>query len=155
MKIGDKLPAVELLLTNNQQIPLQEYPHDLLLLFFYPKANTPGCTQEGKDFRDLYPQFQSLSCAILGASRDGIKAQQNFKKKYDFPFELIADKSETLCNAFDVIKEKTLFGRLGFGIERSSFLFKQGILIHQWRKVKVKNHAQAVLDIIKTEQTHE
>jgi peroxiredoxin Q/BCP len=150
IKTNNKLPKLELLLTNGETVSLQDYQQNPLVIFFYPRANTPGCTQEGKDFRDLYAEFQKYHCQILGASRDGLKAQQNFKNKYEFPFELISDKSETVCKAFNVIKEKSLFGRLGFGVERSTFLFNnQGVLIQEWRKVKVKEHAKIVLNNLK------
>lgn len=146
MKIDTPLPTLSVTATNNQEINLQNYNDKTLILYFYPRASTPGCTIESKDFRDLYQQFQDLDCHILGVSRDGIKAQENFKAKHQFPFDLLSDKDEKVCQYFGVIKEKKLFGKIGLGIERSTFLFDQGLLKMKWRKVKVKGHAQAVLD---------
>ena len=111
-----------------------------------PKANTPGCTQEGQDFRDAHGAFSARDTRILGASRDGLKAQENFQTKHSFPFELISDKEEALCKLFDVIKLKKMYGKESLGVERSTFLIdKEGVLRREWRKVKVKGHADEVL----------
>jgi peroxiredoxin Q/BCP len=116
------------------------------VIYFYPKDSTPGCTIEGHNFRDLYPQFQEYNTEIFGVSRDSIKSHDKFKDKHDFPFELIADVEEQLCNSFDVIKQKSMFGKKVRGISRSTFLFdSKGKLIKEWRAVKVKGHAEEVL----------
>jgi peroxiredoxin Q/BCP len=125
-----------------------------LVLYFYPKASTPGCTQEGQDFRDAAGDFAALNTLVLGASRDGLKAQENFKAKQGFPFDLVADTDEALCRLFDVIRLKKLYGRESLGVERSTFLIDgQGILRREWRKVQVKGHVQEVLEAARELQT--
>ena len=119
------------------------------LLYFYPRDNTPGCTSEGEDFRDNYKFFQKKNTLIFGVSKDSVKSHENFKEKFNFPFELISDPDEKICNIFDVIKEKSMYGKKYMGIERSTFLIDaQGKLIQEWRKVKVKGHAEDVLNSI-------
>jgi len=147
-QLGEKVRDFELLLTGNKRRHLSDYLSDgWLVLYFYPRASTPGCTQEGLDFSALYPKFREAGSDILGCSRDSLKRQENFKAKYGFPFDLIADTEETLCRYFDVIKEKTLYGKKHMGIERSTFIIDpDGILRHEWRKVKVKGHAGEVLE---------
>ena len=146
-QIGDRVPEFELPATDGKTISLNELRGRNVLLYFYPKASTPGCTQEGQDFRDLHDQFQAANTVILGASRDGIKAQENFKAKHGFPFDLLSDKDETLCNLFGVIKEKNMYGKKVMGIERSTFLIDaEGVLRREWRGVKVKGHAQEALE---------
>ena len=145
--IGEPIPDIELPATGGSDLKLSDYRGRNLVLFFYPKASTPGCTQEGKDFRDAIEQFHALNTDILGASRDGIKAQENFKTKQAFPYELLSDKEEALCKLFDVIKLKKMYGRESLGIERSTFLIDaEGILRKEWRKVKVKGHVAEVLE---------
>ncbi|KAB7628308.1 peroxiredoxin [Alkalilimnicola sp. S0819] len=147
LETGQPVPDFEVPATGEQSIRLSELRGRKVVLFFYPKASTPGCTQEGQDFRDLYPQFQAANTEILGISRDGVKAQENFKAKQDFPYPLLSDKAETVCGLFDVIREKNMYGRKVMGIERSTFLIdEEGRLLEAWRKVKVKGHAQAVLE---------
>jgi peroxiredoxin Q/BCP len=147
IEIGQPVPDLELHATGGRTLRLQELRGGPLVLFFYPKASTPGCTQEGQDFRDAMPAFAALDTAVLGASRDGIKAQENFKAKHGFPFELVSDPEEMLCRAFDVIKLKKLYGRESLGVERSTFLIDaEGILRREWRKVKVKGHVAEVLE---------
>lgn len=117
-----------------------------IVIYFYPKDNTPGCTTEGQNFRDLYPQFQQANTVIFGVSRESLKSHENFKAKQSFPFELISDPDEQLCKLFDVIKLKKLYGKEYMGIERSTFLIdKEGVLRQEWRKVKVDGHAEEVL----------
>lgn len=117
-----------------------------VVLYFYPKDNTPGCTTEGQDFRDLYDQFQQANTVVFGVSRDSLKSHENFKTKQCFPFDLISDPDEALCKLFDVIKLKKLYGKEYMGIERSTFLLdKKSVLRHEWRQVKVAGHAQEVL----------
>lgn len=150
IEIGKKIPDVEILLTGNKTRRLSDYQGKWLVLYFYPKASTPGCTREGLDFKDAIYKFRRQSTVILGASRDSLKAQENFKAKQGFPFDLVSDKEETLCQAFDVIKMKNMYGRQVRGIERSTFLIDdRGILRHEWRGVKVKGHVEDVLETLK------
>ena len=144
--IGDAIPDIELQATGGKTLKLSEFRGKHLVLFFYPKASTPGCTQEGQDFRDAANAFAAANTLILGVSRDGLKAQENFKTKQSFPFDLLSDKDETLCKAFDVIKLKKLYGKESLGIERSTFLIDAGgVLRQQWRQVKVQGHVAEVL----------
>ena len=147
--IGDALPSASVT-TNTGSFDLAEYASKPLLLYFYPKDNTPGCTIESQDFRDLYSEFQNRGAEIFGVSRDSIKSHQNFCDKFALPFPLISDADESLCNAFGVIKQMKNYGKEYIGIERSSFLFDcQGKLAQQWRKVKVAGHASLVLEALK------
>ena len=144
--IGETIPDIELPATGEKSVKLSDYRGKNLVLYFYPKASTPGCTQEGQDFRDAADAFAAADTQILGASRDGIKAQENFKAKQSFPFDLLSDKDETLCKAFDVIKMKKMYGKESLGVERSTFLIDaEGVLREEWRGVKVKDHVAAVL----------
>ncbi len=121
------------------------------VLYFYPKDNTPGCTNEGLQFRDLHAQFVKAHCAIYGVSRDSLKSHENFKAKMSFPFDLLSDLDEVACKAFDVIKMKNMYGKKVRGIERSTFVVDaKGIVRREWRGVKVPGHAQEVLELIKT-----
>lgn len=129
-------------------------PDDLLgqwtVIYFYPKDNTPGCTTEGQDFARLAPDFDALGARILGVSRDGLKSHANFRAKFDFPFDLVSDKDEAMCKAFDVIKLKKLYGKEYMGVDRSTFLIDpQGVVRAEWRGVKVAGHAEAVLARLK------
>jgi peroxiredoxin Q/BCP len=133
--------------TGNKIIHLSDYRGKNLILYFYPRDNTPGCTQEGKDFRDSIDKFNTLNSIILGVSRDSIRVHENFKSKQNFPFDLLSDKDENLCKLFNVIKMKNMYGKQVQGIERSTFLIdSNGVLKYEWRKVKVKTHVQEVLD---------
>ena len=128
---------------------LSDHAGRRVVLYFYPKDNTPGCTTEGRDFAALQPKFRKLGADILGVSRDSARSHQNFCDKQGFGFELVSDPDETLCNAFGVIKEKQLYGRKYIGIERSTFLLgPDGRVVQEWRGVKVPGHAQAVLDAL-------
>ncbi len=148
--IDRPIPPFEAQATSGRTISDQDLRGRWAVLYFYPRDNTPGCTNEAKDFRDLHPQFQELGAQIFGVSRDSLKSHENFKAKLELPFELISDPDETLCRLFDVIKEKNMYGRKVMGIERSTFLIDpQGILRREWRKVKVPGHAQAVLDALR------
>ncbi len=148
--IGKKAPAFSLPATGEQTIALKDLKGRNLVLYFYPKDSTPGCTTEGQNFRDLYADFQQHNTEILGVSRDSIKRHENFKAKQSFPFELLCDEEEVLCHLFDVIKEKKLYGKTYMGIERSTFLIDAtGVLRQEWRKVKVKGHVAEVLEAVK------
>ncbi|MGD8557269.1 MAG: peroxiredoxin [Chromatiales bacterium] len=150
VKPGKKIPDIELHITGDKTVNLSDYAGKPLVLYFYPKASTPGCTREGLDFSAAINKFRRQSCAILGASRDSLKAQENFKSKQDFPFDLVSDKEEALCNLFDVIKMKNMYGKQVRGIERSTFLIdKEGKLAREWRGVKVPGHVDEVLDAVK------
>jgi thioredoxin-dependent peroxiredoxin len=150
MKIGDKLPRLKLPATGGKDIALADCKGRILVVYFYPKDNTPGCTQEGTDFRDLYPDFRKAGAEVLGISRDSVRSHENFAAKYKFPFPLLSDADEAACKAFDVIREKSLYGRKYMGVDRSTFLFdKAGVLRREWREVKVKGHAQEVLEAAK------
>ena len=121
-----------------------------VVLYFYPKDNTPGCTAEGSDFRDLYEEFKRAGSEIFGISRDSLKSHENFKRKMRLPFELLSDPSEALCKQFGVMKEKWMYGKKVRGIERSTFVLDdQGKLAREWRGVKVPGHAQEVLNFVK------
>ena len=123
----------------------------LLVLYFYPKDNTPGCTTEGLQFRELHPQFRKLGGGIYGISRDSLRSHEGFKAKHGFPFELLADTEETACNRFGVIKMKNMYGKQVRGIERSTFVVdRHGAVLREWRGVKVPGHVQEVLDFAKT-----
>ena len=138
------------LATRGRTIRLRELRGQAVVLYFYPKDATPGCTTEGQDFRDLHSRFRRRKAVVLGVSRDSLTAHEKFRDKQGFPFDLISDPDEKLCRKFDVIREKTLYGRKFLGIERSTFLIDaDGKLRNEWRKVKVKGHAAEVLDAVK------
>jgi peroxiredoxin Q/BCP len=121
-----------------------------LVLYFYPRDNTPGCTQQGADFRDQYQAFEKANCRIYGVSRDSLKSHEGFKARMKFPFELLADEDESVCKLFDVIKMKNMYGRKVRGIVRSTFVVDgRGVLAREWRGVKVPGHVQEVLNFVK------
>ncbi|KTC65712.1 bacterioferritin comigratory protein (plasmid) [Legionella adelaidensis] len=137
------------LATSGIEKSLEDYRGHWVILYFYPKDSTPGCTLEGQGFRDNYEAFKKHNAVILGVSRDSLKSHENFKSKQQFPFELISDKEETLCQNFDVIKMKSMYGKQVRGIERSTFLIDpQGSIQKEWRKVSVKGHAEEVLNTL-------
>lgn len=132
--------------TSGQQVSLSALKGQQVVIYFYPKDSTPGCTTEGQDFRDQHAAFQAANTVVFGVSRDSMKSHENFKCKQAFPFELISDKDETLCQLFDVIKLKKLYGKEYLGIDRSTFLIDaQGVLRQEWRGVKVPGHVDEVL----------
>jgi len=133
--------------TNETTVNLQALKGKNVVIYFYPKDNTPGCTTEGQDFRDNHAAFEAANTVIFGVSRDSLRVHTNFKAKHEFPFELISDPEEALCKHFDVIKLKKNYGREYMGIERSTFLINaEGVLVQEWRKVKVKGHVAEVLE---------
>lgn len=144
-------PHFELPATGGKSLSLSRAKGKPLVLYFYPKDNTPGCTSEGQQFRDLHPEFEKLGCAVYGISRDSLKSHESFKAKMGFPFELLSDADETACKLFDVIKMKNMYGRKVRGIERSTFAIDaKGVVRREWRGVKVPAHAQEVLEFVKT-----
>lgn len=122
-----------------------------LVIYFYPKDNTPGCTLESVQFRDLYPEFRRAGCEVVGISRDSMKSHENFKAKFTLPFALLSDADETVCNLFGVMKQKMMYGKQVRGIERSTFVLdRDGTLRHAWRGLKADGHAAEVLEFVKT-----
>ncbi len=141
----------ELPATSDLTFKLSDYLGKNVIIYFYPKDSTPGCTTQGAQFRDFYHEFQATDTEIFGISRDSLKSHENFKAKFSFPFELLSDTEELACNLFDVIKMKNMYGKQVRGIERSTFIIdKKGVLIHEWRKVRVKGHVEEVLTFMKT-----
>lgn len=150
VKVGKKVPDFTLPATGDQDIALSAFSGKNVVLYFYPKDSTSGCTTEGQNFRDKIATFRRRKTAILGVSRDSIRSHENFKKKQAFPFELLSDADEKLCKLFDVIKEKNMYSRKVMGIERSTFLIDdKGVLRREWRKVKVPGHVDEVLEAVK------
>lgn len=148
--VGKKVPAFTVAATGDQKIRLSDLRGGPVVLYFYPKDDTPGCTLEGQDFRANHARFRKLGATILGVSRDTVTSHEKFKAKFKFPFELLSDSDEKLCALFDVIKEKNMYGKKVFGIERSTFLIdKDGVLAKEWRKVKVEGHVDEVLEAVK------
>ena len=148
--IGKKVADFTLPATGEQEIALSDHLGKNVVVYFYPKDSTPGCTTEGQDFRDKIHTFRRRNTVILGISRDSVKSHENFKAKQQFPFDLLSDADEKACKLFDVIKEKNMYGRKVMGIERSTFLIDdKGVLRREWRKVKVKGHVDEVLEAIR------
>ena len=155
VKIDEKIKDYDILLTGNKQAKLSDYQGKFLVLYFYPKASTPGCTTESCDFTELFPQFSESNANILGISIDSLKRQENFKAKYNFAFDLIADIEEKVCHYFGVIQEKKNFGKTYMGIVRSTFVIDaNGMLIKEWRNLRVKGHAQAVYEFIQSKNVN-
>lgn len=151
VSINKKIPAFSLPATGEQSISLASLKGSNVVIYFYPKDSTPGCTREGQDFRDNQAKFKRQNTIILGVSRDSLKSHENFKAKQGFKFELLSDNEEVLCKLFDVIKMKNMYGKKVRGIERSTFLLDdKGILRQEWRKVKIDGHIDEVLDAVKT-----
>ena len=144
------LPSFSAAATSDQQIDSAELIGQPLILYFYPKDSTPGCTRESVEFGAVYPELQSLGVKIFGISRDSLRSHENFRRKQELPFELISDADEALCKAFDVIHEKNMYGRKVMGIARSTFLFdSQGQLVREWRKLKVPGHVDEVMSAVR------
>lgn len=149
LEVGDKVPDLKLPASGGKEINLKDYKGRNLVVYFYPKDNTPGCTQEGQDFRDLFKDFQKAGADIVGVSKDSLRSHENFISKFKFPFPLIADTEQELCDAFGVIVEKSMYGKKYIGIDRSTWVFdKKGVLKKVWRGVKVKGHAAEVLEAV-------
>ena len=147
--IGSPIPDFQIPATGDKTVELSDYRGKKVVLYFYPKDNTPGCTTEGQAFRDHIEQFDQLNSVILGVSRDSVKMHEGFKCKQAFPFDLLSDQDETLCKLFDVIKMKNMYGKQVQGIERSTFVIDEnGVLIKEWRKVQVKTHVADVLSYL-------
>jgi len=148
--LNQPIPDFELPSTSNKTFRLSAASGKNLVIYFYPKDNTPGCTTEGQDFRGAYPEFAKLDCDIVGISRDSIKSHENFKMKMGFPFELLSDADETACKLFDVMKMKNMYGKQVRGIESSTFVVDaKGVLRKEWRGVKIPDHVQEVLEFVK------
>ncbi|MGR9052041.1 MAG: peroxiredoxin [Gammaproteobacteria bacterium] len=149
ISVGRPVPYFEAAATGGKTVKLSDFFGKNVILYFYPKDNTPGCTQEGRDFRDRIDQFNTFNAVILGVSRDSVTVHEGFKCKQEFPFDLLSDHDEQLCHLFDVIKMKNMYGKQVRGIERSTFIIDtEGKLIREWRKVKVKGHADEVLNTL-------
>jgi peroxiredoxin Q/BCP len=148
--IGKKIPAFKATATGDKVIKSSDLIGKNVVLYFYPKDSTPGCTLEGQNFRDNIRKFSLRNTIIIGVSRDSLKSHEKFKENQKFSFDLLADEDETLCKLFDVIKEKNMYGKKVIGIERSTFLIDdKGVLRNEWRKVKVKDHIEDVLEAVK------
>ena len=146
---GKKCPKFSAEATSEQVISNQTYKDKNVVIYFYPKDSTPGCTTEGQEFRDNYKKFKKYNTEILGVSRESIKSHENFNSKQNFPFELLSDPDEKVCKAFDVMKMKSMYGRQYMGVDRSTFIVNdQGKIIKEWRSVKVKGHVQEVLETV-------
>jgi peroxiredoxin Q/BCP len=144
-------PELELPATGSKAFRLADAKGRTVVLYFYPKDNTPGCTTEGQQFRDLYPDFQKANCDVYGISRDSMKSHESFRTKMSFPFDLLSDAEEIACRLFDVIKMKNMYGKKVRGIERSTFVIDgKGVVRREWRGVKVPGHVEEVLEFVRT-----
>jgi peroxiredoxin Q/BCP len=151
IEVGRSVPNFKLPATGGKDLDLKSLRGSNVVLYFYPRDNTPGCTNEGCDFKAHYPKLKRNNAIVLGVSRDSIASHEKFKSKYGFPFDLLADVDEKACRLFDVIKEKNMYGKKVLGVERSTFLIDEhGKLQREWRKVKVKGHAAQVLEAVKS-----
>ncbi len=149
--LNQPVSEFELPSTGSKTFKLSEHLGKTLIIYFYPKDSTPGCTSQGQQFRDAYSEFQTAGAEIFGISRDSLKSHENFKAKFTFPFDLLADTEEIACNIFGVMKMKNMYGKQVRGIERSTFIIdKNGVLVHEWRGVKVDGHAKEVLNFIQS-----
>jgi peroxiredoxin Q/BCP len=149
VSLGKAIPDFKGRITNELIIKFSDYKGQNIVIYFYPKDNTPGCTKEGEDFRDYFADFKKNNTIIIGVSRDSVASHDKFTCKYNFPFKLISDEDEKVCKLFDVIKEKNMYGRKYMGIERSTFLINhEGTLVNEWRKVRVKGHVEKVLEAL-------
>ena len=148
--LGKNCPKFKAECTSNKILSNNDFEGQNLVIYFYPKDSTPGCTTEGQEFRDQYKLFKKYNTEIIGVSRDSIKSHENFKLKQSFPFELLSDPDEKVCKAFDVMKLKSMYGREYIGVDRSTFLINAiGKVVKEWRSVKVKGHVDEVLEAVK------
>lgn len=149
--LDQKIPDFSLPATGDQTFSLAAQTGKPVVIYFYPKDSTPGCTTEAQQFRDLHPEFLAAGAVVVGVSRDSIKSHENFKAKQNLPFPLLSDPDETVCNLFGVMKDKVMYGKQVRGVERSTFVIgRDGVLRREWRGVKVPDHAREVLDFVKT-----
>lgn len=149
--LDQKIPDFSLPATGDQTFSLAAQAGKPVVIYFYPKDSTPGCTTEAQQFRDLHPEFLAAGAVVVGVSRDSIKSHENFKAKQNLPFPLLSDPDETVCNLFGVMKDKVMYGKQVRGVERSTFVIdRDGVLRREWRGVKVPDHAREVLDFVKT-----
>ena len=152
IEINSPIPDLTLEGTNNTTFSISNFVGKNLIIYFYPKDSTPGCTNESIDFKDNYDVFQKLNTEIFGISRDSLKSHEKFKAKYSFPFELLSDADEIACDLFDVIKMKNMYGKKVRGIERSTFLINtEGKLVNEWRGVKVNGHIQELIEFLQNQ----
>ena len=150
VSVGKKVPDFSVAATGGQTVSLKEYRGKNVIVYFYPKDSTPGCTLEGQDFRDNHAKFKQQKAIVFGVSRDSVSSHERFREKQGFKFDLLSDPDEKLCRLFDVIREKNMYGRKVIGIERSTFLIDHvGVLRQEWRKVRVKGHVAEILDAVK------
>jgi len=148
--VGKKVPAFKAEATGGKTVASKDLIGTPFVLYFYPRDNTPGCTVESNDFSAQYAKFKRRKVAVYGISRDTLKSHEKFKEKFGFPFDLLADPDESICNLFEVMKDKNMYGKKVRGIERSTFLFDaKGILRREWRKVKIEGHVDEVLEASK------
>ena len=148
---GKKAPDLSLPATGGKNINLRDFKGQPLIVYFYPKDATPGCTQEGGGFRDLYKKIKKQGGEVFGVSKDTVRSHEKFKEKQKYPFDLISDEKGSLCKTFGVLKDKSMFGKTFQGIDRSTFVIdSKGVIQKEWRSVKVKDHAQEVFDFLKT-----
>ena len=152
--LNQPIPDFELPSTGGKSFKLSDYRGKTLIIYFYPKDATPGCTAQGQQFRDAYAELRAAGAEIFGISRDSLKSHENFKAKFSFPFELLSDADEIACGLFDVIKQKNMYGKQVRGIERSTFVIDaDGVLVREWRKVKVDGHVAEVLSFVQSLQS--
>ena len=152
--LNQPIPDFELPSTGGKSFKLSDYRGKTLIIYFYPKDATPGCTAQGQQFRDTYAEFRGAGAEIFGISRDSLKSHENFKAKFSLPFELLSDADEIACGLFDVIKQKNMYGKQVRGIERSTFVIDaNGMLVREWRKVKVDGHVAEVLSFVQSLQS--
>ena len=156
VSIGKRVANFSLPASGDKTLSLEDFKGTHLVLYFYPKDHTSGCTREGQDFRDTYLKFKKAGADVLGVSRDSVRTHDNFRAKQSFPFDLLSDADEVLCKQFDVIKEKSMYGRKYMGIERSTFLIdSNGVLRSEWRKIRIPGHVDTVLNAVQTLESSE
>lgn len=154
VEVQDNAPDFKAAATGDKTLTLADFAGRTLVLYFYPRDNTPGCTQEGEAFRDQYDEFRASGAEIVGVSRDSLRKHENFRNKHGFPFDLISDADERMCKDYDVLKEKNMYGRTHIGIERSTFVIDgDGVVRNVWRGVKVADHADEVLSAVRALET--